>query len=428
MASWLLSKSTFAIYVTEGSPCQSLCGNVLRDTTPRDVVCKEDEYASSAPGIVFQQCTTCQLTSNYVSGPESDLQWLLYNLRYAVSYCIYGYPENDEVTSSPCLTSTACEPLQLAITYQNLAPNSTIYGFCQTWIHDQMPRCAACLRAGGEHYLTNFMTILNGACEQTPAAGRTVSLEGSPFSRTAVNITDPVPVATDLPNYYPGPLGLNERVGIAFGGLSLILMVTGIIIICRGRKRRRAFLKNMESSMKQGRGGWPAPINTNAGPAAGGYFDSPEGGQKPFRGWDDTPVSQRPLRDWDNSPQSTNTEKFQGRYFSPYSSQYNSPDTAVENRQMVWPTDKLQPQTKVREIGVALSGPEPSPVWNDTKGKEGIESYELREVEIEQGVPRSTTKPEVQAIYPPGKPVYAHYYPEDHMDSPEDRYNGGKGW
>lgn len=269
------------------------------------------------------------------------------------------------------------------------------------------------------------MTILGGACEQTPAIGRTVSLEGSPFSTIPLNITDPVPVATDLPNYYPGPLGLDERVGIAFGGLSLILLITGFIIICRGRRKRRGFLKQMEEVRKRGHGAWPAPINTN--PAGGEYFDSP-GSQKPFRGWDDTPVSQRPLRDWDNSPQSTNTEKFNGRYFSPYSSQYNSPDTAVENRQMTWPTDKLQPQTKVREIGVALGGPEPSPVWTDTKGKEGMESYELREVEIEQGVPRSTAKLEVQAIYPPGKPVYAHYYPEDHMDSPEDRYNAGKGW
>ena len=55
--------------------------------------------------------------------------------------------------------STACEPLQLAITHQDLAPNATSLGYCQTWIHDQMPRCAACLRAGGEHYLTNCMTM-----------------------------------------------------------------------------------------------------------------------------------------------------------------------------------------------------------------------------------------------------------------------------
>lgn len=275
------------------------------------------------------------------------------------------------------------------------------------------------------------MTILHGACEQTPALGRIVSLEGSPFSTTALNITDPVPVATDLPNYYPGPLGLDERVGIAFGGLSLILLITGFIVICRGRRKRRSFLKKMEMRMKQGRGGWPTPINTTSGGGGGGgeYRDSPEG-QKPFRGWDDTPISQRPLRDWDNSPQSTNTEKFNGRYFSPYSSQYNSPDTAVDNRNMVWPTDKLQPQSAVREIGVALGGPEPSPQWTDAKHQDGSygESYELREVEIEQGVPRGTSRLDIQAIYPPGKPVYAQFSPEDHMDSPEDRYNRGKGW
>jgi hypothetical protein len=111
-----------AIHVAAGSQCESLCGNVHDLTSPDDVVCKESDYATSAAGMVFQQCTTCQLSSNYVSGRDSDLQWLLCklildgddgwatadvltdNLRYAVSYCVYGYPENDEVTSNPCLT------------------------------------------------------------------------------------------------------------------------------------------------------------------------------------------------------------------------------------------------------------------------------------------------------------------------------------
>lgn len=69
-----------AIHVATGSHCESLCGNVHDATTPDDVVCKEDDYATSAAGVVFQQCTTCQLTSDYVSGRDSDLRWLLCKL------------------------------------------------------------------------------------------------------------------------------------------------------------------------------------------------------------------------------------------------------------------------------------------------------------------------------------------------------------
>jgi hypothetical protein len=69
-----------AIHVAAGSQCESLCGNVHDLTSPDDVVCKESDYASSAAGMVFQQCTTCQLSSNYVSGRDSDLQWLLCKL------------------------------------------------------------------------------------------------------------------------------------------------------------------------------------------------------------------------------------------------------------------------------------------------------------------------------------------------------------
>lgn len=411
-----------AIHVATGSQCQSLCGNVHDSTSPDDVVCKENEYANSAAGMVFQQCTTCQLGSDYVSGRESDLQWLLYNLRYAVSYCVFGYPENDDVTSSPCLTSTACEPLKLAITHQDLAPNVTALEYCQTWVHDQMPRCGSCLRAAGEHYLTNFMSVLQGACEQMTPEGHTISVEGSPFSKTQLNVTDPTPVATDLPNYYPGPLNLDQRVGIAFGGIAILLMLSGFLIICRGRRRRRSFLKEMEVRASRDLGGWPHPIITNP-PVAGEYFDSP-GSQKPFRGWDDTPLSQKPLRDWDNSPHSMTAEKFHGRYISPYSSQYNSPDSAVEARNMTWPADKLQPQaqTTTKDIGLAFGGSEPSPMWEDSKGKGSAanESYELREVETQPGVVRA------QVICPPTKPVYAHYYPEDYLDSPDEGLNRPK--
>ncbi|KAM0536962.1 hypothetical protein ACHAPW_004697 [Verticillium nonalfalfae] len=373
-AFWLglwLSRAS-ALKAVDGSPCQTLCGNVLGSTSSDELVCKEEDYDTSAEGGVFERCTTCQLTSGYIDGDETDTQWALYNLRYAVSYCLFGYPENEDVGSSPCLTSN--------------------------------------------HFFANFMTVLQAGCEQMPINGTRVSIDSPPFITSAVNITDPTPIATNIPNYYPGPLSLDARVGIAFGALLLILVAVGFCIICNGRRKRRTFLKSYDEKVKKAMAAWPTPINTTRGE----YFESPSS-QHPFRGWDDTPQSQKPLRDWDNSPQSVSTEKFQTRYFSPYSSQYNSPDTAVDGRNMPWPADKPQMRTAPQEVGIALGGPEPSPVWQqDTKGKAvGEESYELREVDGNYGQHLAPAL-DVQPIHQPERPVYAQYNPADYHDSPQD--------
>lgn len=74
----LVLSQVSAIHVTEGSPCERLCGNVLDATTEEDVVCLEEEYASTAEGVVFQQCTSCQLTSDFgTRRDDNDLHWLL---------------------------------------------------------------------------------------------------------------------------------------------------------------------------------------------------------------------------------------------------------------------------------------------------------------------------------------------------------------
>lgn len=95
-----------AILVTPGSSCDQQCGNVLDATTPADVVCDQNNYASSA-GVVFKNCMSCELTSTYhTTNPNStDQQWLLYNSRYALSECLWGIPGNVDVGDSPCITS-----------------------------------------------------------------------------------------------------------------------------------------------------------------------------------------------------------------------------------------------------------------------------------------------------------------------------------
>lgn len=108
MATALLNPA-LALLVTSGSDCDDQCGNVLDATTPADIVCDQDDYGSSA-GVVFENCLNCELTStHYTSNPNAtDLQWMLYNSRYALSECMFGEPGNVSVDGDlygTCITS-----------------------------------------------------------------------------------------------------------------------------------------------------------------------------------------------------------------------------------------------------------------------------------------------------------------------------------
>lgn len=102
-----LARSATAVLVTSGSSCDQQCGNVLDATTPADIVCDQSNYGTAA-GIVFKNCMTCEVTSNYyTTNPnESDQHWMLYNSRYALSECLWGSAgTNNTVAGSPCTTS-----------------------------------------------------------------------------------------------------------------------------------------------------------------------------------------------------------------------------------------------------------------------------------------------------------------------------------
>lgn len=95
-----------AVLVTPSSSCDQQCGNVLNSNSPTDIECDQNDYGSAA-GIVFKNCLTCELTSTaYETNPnQSDQQWMLYNSRYALSECLWGYPGNNVVADTPCITS-----------------------------------------------------------------------------------------------------------------------------------------------------------------------------------------------------------------------------------------------------------------------------------------------------------------------------------
>ncbi|AEO62565.1 6af60980-bd6b-49be-913b-22080c196881 [Thermothielavioides terrestris] len=417
-----------SLFASPDSPCAKYCGNVLGRTSTDEMACDSGSLSQTSTGVVWEQCIRCLLTGTYASGSPSDMQALLYNLRFNMEYCLFNAPVN------PCITSRACGPLADAVNYKNLTTSVGAYDYCSLWAEDAVPRCTPCLyELPDGNYTNNYVMILEAACEQKPAPGSTVSISGDPFDTVnGVTIVPPQPTYSTVPAPDYGPVSLGARVGIAFGGLAFILALAGFCIVCNGKRRRRAFLRELER--RHGAQGWPHPKTPYVGGAGG---SSSGGGPEMF----ETPVSQRPLRGWENdSPVSAQPDGPYPRYFSPYTSQYNSPvsgpesagaSTAAFNQ---WPTatqEKLLMQMHAHHekrqnelaIGIALGGDDASlrskasnlnlngyPV--ESKGKEREEAYELHEVESPSENGNRTGKGESRS--------YNEKHPQPHYRMPAE--------
>lgn len=329
-----LSSVAQALLVVPTSPqCADLCGNTLDSTSGYEISCSDSAYAGSTYGADFESCVSCEIASTYYDNTTqtSDLQWALYNLRYALSWCLFGFDNNTQVADTPCLTSLSCGPLQSAFEYDSLDQNASLYGYCPFMNSVSVPKCSQCLaELGNEHYLSNFVTALEAACVQQPADGATISIQGSLFSSTSVNIT--TPSATPISTYTAstGGFTLGAKIGIVVAGIVVILVISGCCIIWRGKRRRRRVLA--EKAKANGYEWQPKHGATSNSPKeqSGGYFDSPQS-QRPFaNAWGHD----------DNSPASA-VEK---AYFSPYSSQYTSPVSAHDRlvQAQEWPRDNKQ--------------------------------------------------------------------------------------
>ncbi|KAH7033506.1 uncharacterized protein B0I36DRAFT_321603 [Microdochium trichocladiopsis] len=383
-----LASSATAILVTTGSDCSSQCGNVLSYTPADDVACGDIAMTATSTGTVFRNCLSCQIASDYVNtGAKpvtSDLQSTIYNLRFALSHCLFDFGTN------PCITSTACEPLKNALQYENLAPNVTSYGYCSTWSDLQVPKCSACLKAmDGGHYLVNYLQVLDGACDLRLQPPQTIPLDGDIFNTDKqVQVTVPSATAGPTGSYNVGPFSYGQLAGIVIGGVVVFLLLLGCGVVINGKRRRKAYLRKRGQMHKT----WPGD---HGGSGGGEMFETPVS-QKPLRGWGDSPVS---AVDTEHTFQNYTTpvsahggagldyqlqlqlqqqqQQQQGgfpRYFSPYA-------TPVEpTKNIGWPVEQQQ------NIGMAVSPDTDDAVYwggsaGDTKGKRkgSNDEYELQE-------------------------------------------------
>ncbi|KAH8821720.1 hypothetical protein F5884DRAFT_100479 [Xylogone sp. PMI_703] len=351
IAAALQAAPSRALWANTNTQCAAQCGNVLASTSGEEIPCTIEDYSAGTGyggfggslGPTFTSCINCQLSSNQTD-PESgrtDLELGLYNLRYAVSWCVFGYPNNTAVGSNPCSTSRACGLEQAAFEFDGLSQNTTAYGYCADWYSYELVNCQSCLAVNtDEYYLNNFVTVLEAGCDQKPNPGSLLSIQGTVFSNIPVNITTPGLTPSGLPSSGHGPLSLGGKVGIVVAGVVAILMVTGFCIVCRGRRRRRAeiarhqresgYVKWYQEQQMQAHGGGMSSGNVSAG----GFFDSPQSQQPLHHG---RPWAERHIED--ESPASAMGEK---AYFSPYTSQYSSPISAQDMVQGMqdWPIDR----------------------------------------------------------------------------------------
>ncbi|KAH7152345.1 hypothetical protein B0J13DRAFT_548166 [Dactylonectria estremocensis] len=215
---WLLVfllGSVLALEVTPGSSCATFCLDEVSGsgfdpaastTNTSDIMCKDTDFSKKAVGIKFQNCLECLQKSEKTNGTESDLHWYLYNLRYTISTCLFSIPAAPSFdVDSPCVIDYGCQPLGEALTSDNLTSTSNdTYGYCDAddgqFMGSKLKGCISCLQSSGNQvYLSNFMIALEAGCEQKPAAGDRLSLSGTVFSRTAVNITTATENILDKP-------------------------------------------------------------------------------------------------------------------------------------------------------------------------------------------------------------------------------------
>ncbi|KJR83786.1 uncharacterized protein SPSK_04157 [Sporothrix schenckii 1099-18] len=253
----LFTGTSSALRVTPGSACASYCldngdnngQSANSTTTPSDIVCNDTDYWSTTVGTRYRNCLTCLQNSTAVNGLQSDVEWYLYNVRYAVDVCLFSSPgpsSSNSSTSSPCVLSGNCPSLQKALDTGNVNPsNETQYQYCTAdggvFGGTTLSNCAQCLQTNSEQtYLSNFLTALSAGCKQKPPQGDLLGLNGTLFSTTAMTIVTPSwnqtspGQATSVTKLTTGTI-----VGIVVAG-ALLLLSAAVLFFLHWRKQRVA--------------------------------------------------------------------------------------------------------------------------------------------------------------------------------------------
>ncbi|KAL4864604.1 hypothetical protein BDV12DRAFT_175919 [Aspergillus spectabilis] len=173
---FLFGQVALALRTTPGSPCESTC-SPSNDTLPSEIVCLDTEYNTTDVGRKFEQCVGCQLQSTFSDDNtgQTDVEWGLYNLRFAFSTCVYGFPESVSNISSSC--PVACGDLEPSLEYDLRSPNGLNFDtWCGTtsFADNEITDCGICYNLtysepASQVYMANFLESLRYNCHfETP--------------------------------------------------------------------------------------------------------------------------------------------------------------------------------------------------------------------------------------------------------------------
>lgn len=285
VAAFLLGHLTPAVVglrTTPGSPCANVCNQVSANTTGSEIVCLDEQFSQTTKGSDFQNCVECQLESTYSdsSSGQADVDWGLYNLRYAFSSCVYGFPEQVANISSPCVVS--CQSLSSALEYDLDDPSGVNFDtWCGTssFADNVISQCEFCYNltsnmTDSQVYLANFLEALRYNCHFRTPTGKAF-----PISPSRVFSESLLPQSTvDLfsPSAKPNSGSSRLALIIALPILGFVILICILAVGCFFfiRWRRKQARKNRRSGHLHAR--WnDTTIST---PAPGAWADPANGG------------------------------------------------------------------------------------------------------------------------------------------------------
>ncbi|MCJ1466848.1 hypothetical protein MMC07_005469 [Pseudocyphellaria aurata] len=277
----LLSHHIHAIEVAPLSNCSALCDdNAIDDpgngdsshTTSNDLVCNDDEFTSTVAGRKFKECLTCELNSTVVAyevANETDAYWLIYNLKFNVAWCVFGYPTNSQITESNSQCADVCggsgNNAKASFVDRLLKFDVGLqYQYCKNGdgafskIADD---CMKCLNEVPKATtLANFINALKVACDQRPRPGETLKLNfdvfaaaSTPNSSTStassagtVTVTASAAASEAASAAASADNSVRVSVGVGVGvgsGAALVLAVTAVILFRRRSKHNREVIE-----------------------------------------------------------------------------------------------------------------------------------------------------------------------------------------
>ncbi|KAF7955388.1 uncharacterized protein EAE97_000647 [Botrytis byssoidea] len=252
----LVNNIALALMVTPDSPCMSLCsdGQGSDSIDGSEIVCQNEHFMTTTAGQKLKSCLSCLQLSTAAGNGQNDQHSFMYNIRYTLASCLYEFANATDIIATPCSTSKACGPFQLAIEDGNfITKNETAYGYCSANYNSILSggtsACKSCLQSGNtESYLSNFLIALQAGCHQQPPDGTIIGLNASVFSQYAITETSPgQSYNTTVPSTTASGKGLSKHtiIGVSVG-LGIFLLITLFIIFTlwrnyislkRGRER-----------------------------------------------------------------------------------------------------------------------------------------------------------------------------------------------